>query len=148
MSSAINTLENLILPVAVKLGKQVHVNAIKNGFIRLLPLTLVGALFVLINNVFLNFGEGSFFWSLGVRLDAETIATLDGLKTTGSSVYNGTIGIMSLLTPFFIGMALAEERKVDSLAAGLLSIAAFMTLTPFHVGDVAAIGTNWLNSCA
>ena len=61
MSSAINTLENLILPVAVKLGKQVHVNAIKNGFIRLLPLTLVGALFVLINNVFLNFGEGSFF---------------------------------------------------------------------------------------
>lgn len=144
MSSAINTLENLILPVAVKLGKQVHVNAIKNGFIRLLPLTLVGALFVLINNVFLNFGEGSFFWSLGVRLDAETIATLDGLKTTGSSVYNGTLGIMSLLTPFFIGMALAEERKVDSLAAGLLSIAAFMTLTPFHVGDVAAIGTNWL----
>lgn len=144
MSSAINTLENLILPVAVKLGKQVHVNAIKNGFIRLLPLTLVGALFVLINNVFLNFGEGSFFWSLGVRLDAETIATLDGLKNTGSSVYNGTLGIMSLLTPFFIGMALAEERKVDSLAAGLLSIAAFMTLTPFHVGDVAAIGTNWL----
>lgn len=144
MSSAINTLENLILPVAVKLGKQVHVNAIKNGFIRLLPLTLVGALFVLINNVFLNFGEGSFFWSLGVRLDAETIATLDGLKTTGSSVYNGTLGIMSLLTPFFIGMALAEERKVDSLAAGLLSIAAFMTLTPCHVGDVAAIGTNWL----
>ena len=144
MSSAINTLEKVILPLAVKLGKQVHVNAIKNGFIRLLPLTLVGALFVLINNVFLNFGEGSFFWSLGVRLDAETIATLDGLKATGSSVYNGTLGIMSLLTPFFIGMALAEERKVDSLAAGLLSIAVFMTLTPFHVGDVAAIGTNWL----
>lgn len=144
MSGAINTLEKIILPLAIKLGKQVHVNAIKNGFIRLLHLTLVGALFVLINNVFLNFGEGSFFWSLGIRLDAGTIATLDGLKTTGNSVYNGTLGIMSLLTPFFIGMALAEERKVDSLAAGLLSIAAFMTVTPFNVGGVAAIGTNWL----
>ncbi|EPQ7637663.1 PTS N,N'-diacetylchitobiose transporter subunit IIC [Escherichia albertii] len=144
MNSAINSLERIILPFAVKLGKQVHVNAIKNGFIRLLPLTLVGALFVLINNVFLNFGEGSFFWSLGVRLDAGTIATLDGLKTTGNSVYNGTLGIMSLLTPFFIGMALAEERKVDPIAAGLLSIAAFMTVTPFSVNNVAAIGTNWL----
>lgn len=51
---------------------------------------------------------------------------------------------MSLLTPFFIGMALAEERKVDSMAAGLISIAAFMTLTPFTVGDVTAIGANWL----
>ncbi len=39
MNSAINSLERIILPFAVKLGKQVHVNAIKNGFIRLLPLT-------------------------------------------------------------------------------------------------------------
>lgn len=25
---------------------------------------------------------------------------------------------MSLMAPFFIGMALAEERKIDALAAG------------------------------
>lgn len=54
-------LEKLILPFAVKLGKQPHVNAIKNGFIRMMPLTLAGTLFVLINSVFLDFSEGSFF---------------------------------------------------------------------------------------
>lgn len=144
MSGAISSLERVILPVAVTLGKQIHVNAIKNGFIRLMPLTLVGAIFVLINNVLLNFGEGSFFWSMGIRLDANTLASLEQLKVIGSSVYNGTLGIMSLMTPFFIGMALAEERKVDALAAGLLSIASFMTVTPFTVGDVSAIGANWL----
>lgn len=144
MSGAISSLEKVILPVAVKLGKQVHVNAIKNGFIRLMPLTLVGAMFVLINNVILNFGEGSFFWSMGVQLDAGIIASLEQLKVIGGSVYNGTLGIMSLMTPFFIGMALAEERKVDALAAGLLSIASFMTVTPFAVGQVNAIGANWL----
>lgn len=144
MSGAISSLERVILPVAIKLGKQVHVNAIKNGFIRLMPLTLVGAMFVLINNVLLNFGEGSFFWSMGVRLDAGTIASLEQLKIIGGSVYNGTLGIMSLMTPFFIGMALAEERKVDALAAGLLSIASFMTVTPFTVGQTSAIGANWL----
>ncbi|HEX4501345.1 MAG TPA: PTS N,N'-diacetylchitobiose transporter subunit IIC [Scandinavium sp.] len=144
MSRVIHSLEGLILPIAVKLGRQVHVNAIKNGFIRLMPLTLVGAMFVLINNVLLNFGEGSFFWSLGVRLSPDTINTLEGVKFIGSSVYNGTLGIMSLLTPFFIGMALAEERKVDGLAAGLLSVAAFMTVTPYSVNGVSAIGANWL----
>ena len=51
---------------------------------------------------------------------------------------------MSLMAPFFIGMALAEERKVDPLAAGLLSIAAFMTVTPYSVGDAYAVGANWL----
>jgi phosphotransferase system, cellobiose specific, IIC component len=144
MSGAISSLERVILPVAVKLGKQVHINAIKNGFIRLMPLTLVGAMFVLINNVFLNFDDGSFFWSLGVRLDSNTIEILNGLKTIGASVYDGSLGIMPLLTPFFIGMALAEERKVDALAAGLLAIAAFMTVTPYTVGDINAIGANWL----
>ncbi|SQI26438.1 PTS system N,N'-diacetylchitobiose-specific transporter subunit IIC [Salmonella enterica subsp. arizonae] len=144
MSGAIRSLERVILPVAVTLGKQIHVNAIKNGFIRLMPLTLVGAIFVLINNVLLSFGEGSFFWSMGIRLDVNTLASLEQLKVIGGSVYNGTLGIMSLMTPFFIGMALAEERKVDALAAGLLSLASFMTVTPFTIGDVSAIGANWL----
>ncbi|WP_323885464.1 PTS transporter subunit EIIC [Aeromonas allosaccharophila] len=144
MSNIIASLEKVILPIAVKLGKQPHVNAIKNGFIKMMPLTLVGAMFVLINNVFLSFGEGSFFYSIGVRLDPATIATLDGLKSIGGNVYNGTLGIMSLMAPFFIGLALAEERKTDPLASGLLAVAAFMTVTPFSVGESYAIGANWL----
>ncbi|MWT61614.1 PTS N,N'-diacetylchitobiose transporter subunit IIC, partial [Escherichia coli] len=144
MSKVIASLEKVLLPFAVKIGKQPHVNAIKNGFIKLMPLTLAGAMFVLINNVFLSFGEGSFFYSLGIRLDASTIETLNGLKAIGGNVYNGTLGIMSLMAPFFIGSALAEERKVDPLAAGLLSIAAFMTVTPYSVGDAYAVGANWL----
>ena len=144
MSTLIASLEKVLLPFAVKIGKQPHVNAIKNGFIKLMPLTLAGAMFVLINNVFLSFGEGSFFFSMGVRLDPSTIETLNGFKAIGGNVYNGTLGIMSLMAPFFIGMALAEERKVDPLAAGLLAVAAFMTVTPYSVGEAYAVGANWL----
>jgi PTS system cellobiose-specific IIC component len=143
MSKVIDSLEKVLLPFAVKIGKQPHINAIKNGFIKLMPLTLAGAMFVLINNVFLSFGEGSFFYSMGIRLDASTIETLNGFKAIGGNVYNGTLGIMSLMAPFFIGMALAEERKVDPLAAGLLSVAAFMTVTPYSVGEAYAVGANW-----
>ncbi|MEZ2586099.1 PTS N,N'-diacetylchitobiose transporter subunit IIC [Kluyvera intermedia] len=144
MSKVIDSLEKVLLPFAVKIGKQPHVNAIKNGFIKLMPLTLAGAMFVLINNVFLSFGEGSFFYSMGIRLDASTIETLNGFKAIGGNVYNGTLGIMSLMAPFFIGAALAEERKVDSMAAGLIAIAAFMTVTPYSVGEAYAVGANWL----
>lgn len=44
MSNVIASLEKVLLPFAVKIGKQPHVNAIKNGFIRLMPLTLAGAM--------------------------------------------------------------------------------------------------------
>ena len=144
MSKLIGFLEKLLLPFAVKIGRQSHVNAIKNGFVKLMPLTLAGAMFVLINNVFLNFDNGSFFYSMGIRLNASTVETLNSFKAIGGSAYNGTLGIMSLMTPFFIGYALAEERKMDPIAAGLLAIAAFMTVTPYSVGDAYAVGANWL----
>lgn len=102
MSLFITSLEKVLLPFAVRLGKQPHVNAIKNGFIRIMPLTLVGAMFVLINNVFLSFDTGSFFYSLGVRLEPSTIETLNGFKAIGGNVYNGTLGIMSLMAPFLL----------------------------------------------
>lgn len=110
MSKVIDSLEKVLLPFAVKIGRQPHVNAIKNGFIKLMPLTLAGAMFVLINNVFLSFGDGSFFYSMGIRLDASTIETLNGFKAIGGNVYNGTLGIMSLMAPFFIGSALGKVR--------------------------------------
>lgn len=61
MSNVIASLEKVLLPFAVKIGKQPHVNAIKNGFIRLMPLTLAGAMFVLINNVFFKLWGGGVF---------------------------------------------------------------------------------------
>ena len=52
MSNVIASLEKVLLPFAVKMGKQPHVNAIKMALFALMPLTLAGAMFVLINNVF------------------------------------------------------------------------------------------------
>ncbi|EOT0537957.1 PTS transporter subunit EIIC [Escherichia coli] len=139
MSNVIASLEKVLLPFAVKIGKQPHVNAIKNGFIRLMPLTLAGAMFVLINNVFLSFGEGSFFYSLGIRLDASTIETLNGLKGIGGNVYNGTLGIMSLMAPFFIGMALAAGKTFHIWAKPMLDSFIFLGGSGATLGLILAI---------
>ena len=119
MSNIIASLEKVILPIAVKLGKQPHVNAIKNGFIKMMPLTLVGAMFVLINNVFLSFGEGSFFYSIGVRLDPATITTLDGLKSIDG---NGTLTNGSVLQePYPLCTGIAEHLQ-GSIRCGYLTL--------------------------
>ncbi|SQC71620.1 PTS system chitobiose-specific transporter subunit IIC [Klebsiella pneumoniae] len=109
-----------------------------------MPLTLAGAMFVLINNVFLSFGEGSFFYSMGIRLDASTIETLNGFKAIGGNVYNGTLGIMSLMAPFFIGSALAEERKVDPDGSWPCCGGGLHDRDPYSVGEAYAVGANWL----
>ncbi|WP_270659804.1 PTS transporter subunit EIIC [Enterococcus thailandicus] len=137
MNKLVDTLEKYLVPLAVKLENEKHLSAIKNGFVRIMPLTLVGAIFILINSVFLNWGEGSFFYSLGFRLDQNTIDLITKFKEPGIIVQNGTIGIMSLLTPFAIAKAMAEQRKVDGYAAGVLSIGAFVALLPQVDGNIA-----------
>ncbi|MGS9202837.1 hypothetical protein ACQWF5_25160, partial [Salmonella enterica subsp. enterica serovar Infantis] len=42
MSNVSASLEQVLLPFAVKLGKQPHVHALKNGLIRFLPVTRAG----------------------------------------------------------------------------------------------------------
>ena len=118
MSKVIDSLEKVLLPFAVKIGKQPHINAIKNGFIKLMPLTLAGAMFVLINNVFPSFGEGSFFYSMGIRLDASTIETLNGFKTIGGNVYNGTLGICLLYTSLSISAIRGRGGTLSGINPG------------------------------
>lgn len=144
MSNVIVSFEKVFFFFVVKIGKQLYVNVIKNGFIRLMSLIFAGVMFVLINNVFLSFGEGSFFYFLGIRFDVLIIEIFNGLKGIGGNVYNGILGIMFLMVSFFIGMALVEERKVDALAVGLLFVVVFMIVILYSVGEVYAVGVNWL----
>ncbi|KTI64567.1 hypothetical protein ASV01_15910 [Enterobacter kobei] len=132
MSKVIASLEKVLLPFAVKIGKQPHVNAIKNGFIKLMPLTLAGAMFVLINNVFLSFGEGSFFYSLGIRLDASTIETLNGFKAIGGNVYNGTLGRVRIST-------LRNENETFSQLNSITYIGVFLRLVTYSHLPLQAI---------
>lgn len=107
-------------------------------------LIFVGVMFVLINNVFLSFGEGLFFYFLGICLDVLIIEIFNGLKGIGGNVYNGILGIMFLMVLFFIGMVLVEECKVDVLVVGLLFVVVFMIVILYSVGEVYVVGVNWL----
>ena len=125
-------LEKHMLPVANKVGSQRHLSAIKNGFIATMPLALVGALAVMLNNVFFTpwslLGEqlNRMNWyvnSIQVFLDATLIPVMNQL-------WWATMALAVLISTFTIAYSFGKEQEEDGLASGAIAVAAFLTLVP------------------
>lgn len=118
MDSFVVFMEEKFVPVASKIGAQRHLVAIRDSFMVTMPLMILGALAVMINNLpipgyqeFMNgvFGEG--VWQ--------------GL---GGSIWNGTFAILSVMIAFLLAYNLANGYGKDGIAAGTVSVASFFAL--------------------
>lgn len=111
------------IEIAGRIGAQRHLVAIRDGFVALMPLIIIGSLAVLINNFppiggfkfveFMNgiFGEGK--WT-----------------QVGGKIWDGSFAVVGLLLAFSIAYNLAKSYRVDGLAAGLISLSSFIILAP------------------
>jgi PTS system cellobiose-specific IIC component len=117
MKGLINFLEKYFVPVAGKIGSQRHLVAIRDGFVAIMPLILVGSLAVLFNN-------------LPIPGWANFMKSIFGEKwnTFGGTLWNGTFAIMSLLVVFSISYSLAKSYDKDGLRAGIVSFGALLML--------------------
>jgi len=118
MKAFMKAMEKYFIPVASRIGAQRHLVAIRDGFVSIMPLILAGSFAVLLNSTL--------------------VAWIPGLAFLGSingNVWWGTLAIMTLLVVFSIGYNLAKSYDVDPLAAGLISIASFMIITPQAHGN-------------
>lgn len=117
MGALISFLEKHFVPVAAKIGAQRHLVAIRDGFVAIMPLILVGALAVLIN-------------SLPVPAYQSTMEAVFGKfwKTFGANLWTGSFAIMSLLVCFTTSYNLAKSYNADGLAAGIVSFGALLML--------------------
>lgn len=117
MKNIIAFLEKYFVPVAGRIGSQRHLVAIRDGFVAIMPLLLVGSFAVLLNNFpipgWADFMKGIF-----------------GEKWTsfGGTLWNGTFAIMSLLTVFTVSYSLAKSYDKDGLAAGVVSFGSLLML--------------------
>ncbi|WP_239256789.1 PTS sugar transporter subunit IIC [Listeria ilorinensis] len=112
-----------ILPLANKFAGQRHIAAIRDGFITLIPATIIASFWVLINNLVLNPDNG-------------LLKMVDGIEkwqAVGNQVYNATLGIMALLIAFTIGYKLAQSYKEDGLLGGVMGLISFVTCLPATV---------------
>ena len=110
------------LKIAGKLGSQKHLIAIRDAFIAMFPLTMAGAIAVLLN-VLVRDIPSNMGWS-GFADAMKPLIELNGY------VYFGTIAIMALAFVFALGYNRAQAEKLNPIAGGLVSFAAFISTIP------------------
>lgn len=118
MDRFISFMERKFVPIASKIGAQRHLVSIRDAFMVTMPMMILGALAVAINNLpidaFQNamnsiFGEGN--W-----------------QAFGGSVWNGTFAILSVFIAFLVAYNLAKSYGKEGVSAGAVSLGSFFAL--------------------
>lgn len=117
------------MKISGKLGSQKHLVAIRDAFLAMFPLTMAGAIAVLINVLVRDIPN-----SMGNTAFSEA---MQPLITLNGYVYFGTIAVMALAFVFSLGYNRAQYEKINPIAGGLVSFAAFISTIPQTISIVA-----------
>lgn len=119
MNKIIQFLEKYFVPIAGKIGSQRHLVAIRDGFVAIMPLILLGSFATLINGL-------PFEWYQNFMVDVFG----KGWTDLGGNIWKGSFAILSLLVSIGISYNLAKSYKVDGLSAALVTFGALVIMTP------------------
>jgi PTS system cellobiose-specific IIC component len=117
MKKLIEFMEKHFVPIAGKFGSQRHLVAIRDGFVAIMPLIVVGSFAVLINNL-----PWPAYQSFMKLIFGESWTSF------GGNLWTGSFAIMSLLVAFTIAYNLARYYNSNGLAAGVLSFGCLLML--------------------
>lgn len=137
MDKITSVLEKYLLPISEKITGIKSLQAVAQGFVALLPVTIIGSIAYLIA----NFPVTSF---------TNWLASWGG--TTYIMVpYYLTIGLMAIYVSFIVAFCYAKELNIDRLSNAIIALIGFLIVTPFSIepGTPDAILTynfNWLSS--
>lgn len=124
MNKVNNFLESKLLPIAAKLGANKFLVAIRDGITLAMPLIIIGSLFMVIASFPIP-GWETWLGDVGVA----------GYLWKGT---DSSFGLIGLVASFGIAYSLTKQYEVDGIGSGLVSLAAFITVTPFLASDVGA----------
>ncbi len=121
MNAFMNWMETHFMPVAAKIGSQRHLIAIRDGFIAIMPVTMVGSIAVLLN-VFLRdlpnewLGEGNGF-----------VAAMEPIIAINGNVYFGSITVLGIAFTISLGYHLSKSYDVNPIAGAVIAFSAVVT---------------------
>lgn len=122
-------LEEKFVPVAARVGNQRHLVAIRDGFLVLMPLTIVGSLAVLVNNLPIKFYQKFL----------DSIFGHDNWTQWGGNIWNATFGMMSILLALTIAYNLAKSYGKDPIATATIALASYMIFGTFGEGGITGL---------
>lgn len=118
MKKFVDFMEKHFIPVASKIGAQRHLVAIRDSFMVTMPLMILGALAVMLNNLPIP----------AFQKFMSTIFGGEAWKGFGGAAWNGTFGVLSVFIAFLVAYNLAKGYGKDPIATGTVSLASFFTL--------------------
>lgn len=137
MSKVIEILEEKLVPVAAWIAENKYVNGIRRAFIMMMPLLMIGSLFLMITAFPLPAYQRGMASLLG-----------ENWKDIFDIPVSATFNLIALFVSFLVAQQLAKQFELDSIAVGLLSLASFLILTP--LGNTSEFGQvitfTWLGS--
>lgn len=122
-------LNKVLVPVATKLNSQRHVTAVRDAFIMAFPLTMAGAMIVLLNAVLF---DPNGFVASALKLES-LFPHLAELQQVFSPVILGTNNVMSLYVAYLIARNLMRTLGGDETFAGITSLAVYFIMYPPYV---------------
>ncbi|MDN6161866.1 MAG: PTS transporter subunit EIIC [Atopostipes sp.] len=115
-------MEEHFLPIATKIGGQRHLVAIRDSFIGIMPITMVGSVAVLLN-VFFRDLPTEWGWTGFVE-------AMEPLIGVNGNVWFGSIAILALTFVFSLGYNISKSYDVNPLAGGVVAFSSLLATLP------------------
>ena len=142
-----NFMQKHMLPVAVKIGEQRHLVALRDAFIGTMPVVMTGSIAVLLNAFLVDVPD-----QFGLTWITEKFNWLIGINNL---IFQGSLAIISLLFVFSLGSNIAKSYNTEHLSGGLVALAAFaisigksMTQSFTLGNNISADAANTINQVA
>lgn len=119
-----NLLQKKLLPIAMRLGNNKFLIAIRDGITYSMPLIIIGSLFMIIASFPIP-GWEKWLGDIGIA----------GYLWKG---VDSSFGLIGLVSSFATTYTLVKQYKQDGIPAGIVSLSAFITVTPFLTSDVGS----------
>ena len=122
-------MDKYITPYAAKMGAQRHLVAVRDAFVAMIPLTIIGSLATLINNAPIK--------ALSNFLADNTFG--QQIKSLNGDIWFGTLAIMALLLVIGVAYNLAISYEENGLQSAMIASSIFILLIP-QVAKIAIDG--------
>ncbi len=112
-------MDKYIVPVAGKIGAQRHLVAVRDAFVAMIPLTMIGSLAVLINNLPIEAYQTAMVNIFG-----------EGWKTLNGNLWWGSLAIMALFLLIGVTYFLTKSYGEHEIQSVMIAVGSFFVLLP------------------
>ena len=135
----VEKLDKILSPLADKLGRQRHLQAISDGMMMSLALIVVGSIFLIIANPPINLdlvdlNTSNIFLKALISWKQWAVANYNTITIP----YTMTMGLIGLMTSFGVAYSLAQKYQMNTAINGIISMSVFLMISaPVQDGQLS-----------